>query len=189
MRIFCCDLTNFKKNHHFKAWYCRIDLTNTLNSYNSLTCHLQKSPTILSASQHVGHFSFGEFFDEFFWRIFWQIFLMNYLTNFFDELFDELFWRIFLSDIFNEFFWQIFLMSCWACNLLTIASFRIGVLTFDLVFSKIKKLRFSFFVKQAQTGFWPPNAMKVIGYFQNLRDLLRIFLEFLWIFGNFLVIF
>ena len=40
--------------------------------------------------------------------------------------------------------------------------------------------------KQARKGFWPPSAMKGIGYFQNLRNLLRIFLEF---FRNFLGIF
>ena len=43
--------------------------------------------------------------------------------------------------------------------------------------------------KQARKGFRPPSAMKGIGYFQNLRNLLIIFLEFFWIFWNFLVIF
>jgi hypothetical protein len=47
------------------------------------------------------------------------------------------------------------------------------------------------FPKTSPKGFRPPSAMKGIGYFQNLRNLLRIFLEIFWIslgivFGNFL---
>ena len=45
------------------------------------------------------------------------------------------------------------------------------------------KLVFSSYNKQAQKSFRPPSAMKGIGYFQNHRIFLRIFLEF---FGNFL---
>ena len=66
------------------------------------------------------------FFDEFlFWRIsfFDEFFLTNFflLTNFFDEFY----WRIF----FDEFFWRIliFRKNFLTYNLLTIASFRIGV--------------------------------------------------------------
>ena len=36
--------------------------------------------------------------------------------------------------------------------------------------------------KQARKGFRPPSAMKGIGYFQNLGNLLRNFLEIFWIF-------
>ena len=42
---------------------------------------------------------------------------------------------------------------------------------------------FKSFLKQARKGFRPPYAMKVIGYFQNLRNLLRNYLQ---IFGEFL---
>ena len=37
-----------------------------------------------------------------------------------------------------------------------------------------------FLKKQAQKGFWPPSAMKGIGYFQILRNFLRFFLEIFW---------
>ena len=37
-----------------------------------------------------------------------------------------------------------------------------------------------FLVKQARKGFRPPSAMKGIGYFQNLRNLLRNCLEIFW---------
>ena len=65
------------------------------------------------------------FFDE----IFWWIFLMNFfgrsfwrifLTKFFDDFFDE----FLFTNFFEEFFFGRFLLTY---NLLTIASFRIGV--------------------------------------------------------------
>ena len=47
-----------------------------------------------------------------------------------------------------------------------------------------------FLVKQARKGFRPPSAMKGIGYFQNLKNLLRNSLEIvLDFFGNYLGIF
>ena len=74
-------------------------------------------------------------FDKFFDKFFDEFFRRTFLTNFSDELFrrifptnfsDELFWRIFLMiflwtnfDFFRKFFLTY--------NLLTIASFRIGV--------------------------------------------------------------
>ena len=40
-------------------------------------------------------------------------------------------------------------------------------------------------IKQAPKGFRPPSAMKGIGYFQNLRNFLRIyFWKFFGFFGN-----
>ena len=36
--------------------------------------------------------------------------------------------------------------------------------------------------EQARKGFRPPCAMMGIGYFQNLRNLLRNYLDFFWIF-------
>ena len=79
-----------------------------------------------------------------FWRIFWRSFLTNILDEFFDEFFwqiDEFFWRIsktnilmnsltnfwiFLMNFFDELF-DKFLTNFLTYNLLTIASFRIGV--------------------------------------------------------------
>ena len=70
-----------------------------------------------SLTNFFGKFFFGEFSDEF---------LMNYkcfdeffLTNFFDEFVDE-----FFDKFFDEFLFGRFLLTY---NLLTIASFRIGV--------------------------------------------------------------
>ena len=57
-------------------------------------------------------------FDNFFWRIIWLFF--------FDKFFDKLFfWRIFFDNYFDEFLF--FSRFCLTYNLLTIASFRIGV--------------------------------------------------------------
>ena len=52
---------------------------------------------------------FDKVFDEFFDEV---------VDEFFDEVFDEIF-----DEFFDNFFWKIFMTS----NLLTIASFRIGV--------------------------------------------------------------
>ena len=38
----------------------------------------------------------------------------------------------------------------------------------------------NFQTKHARKGFWPPSAMKGIGYFQNLGNLLRNCLEIFW---------
>ena len=78
---------------------------------------------------------FDKFFDEFFWWFFWRNFwrsfwwiflrtfwwiLKNSLTNFFTNFFDEIFYELFDElNFFGIFFYTL--------NLLTIASFRIGV--------------------------------------------------------------
>ena len=79
-----------------------------------------------------------EFFDEFSDKFFWRIILKNLfdkffwrvsLTSFFDKCLDEFFWQIFWQ-IFLMNFWWIFLTNFLTYNLLTIASFRIGVPSF-----------------------------------------------------------
>ena len=73
--------------------------------------------------------NFSDFSEEFFW----PIFLTNeFFDEIFDEIFDEFFWRIFLSNFltnyFDEFFDDFFFgRFFFTYNLLTIASFRIGV--------------------------------------------------------------
>ena len=68
----------------------------------------------------------------------------SYKWKFFDEVFDEFFdefWQYFLAIFFDKIFRRIFLMNFFdnffrfAPNLLTIASFRIGVLSI-LLFRK-----------------------------------------------------
>ena len=48
------------------------------------------------------------------------------------------------------------------------------------------KITLNLRIKQAHKGFRPPSAMKGIGYFQNLRNVLEIFWIFWEFFGNFL---
>ena len=48
---------------------------------------------------------------------------------------------------------------------------------------KVLELLVQLLIKHARKGFRSPSAMKGVGYFQNLRNLLRIFWEF---FGKFL---
>ena len=79
-------------------------------------------------------------FDEFFWGIFlanlfdefiWRIFLRNFFGEIFWgtfltfwRIFWRCVWRIFWRIFFDEFSWQF---SWWIFDLLTVASFRIGV--------------------------------------------------------------
>ena len=86
-------------------------------------------------------FFLTKFFGEVFWRIlFWRIFWRSFvLMNFFDKHLTKLFFYVFFYEVFYDFLWKIvwpyfFLMNFWQFSyLLTIASFRIGVHSFDLV--------------------------------------------------------
>ena len=73
------------------------------------------------------------FFDEFFWHFFWKIltiFLMIFFEEFSDDFFWQFFWQIFLTNLLTNFLTDCmtnFLTIFLTYNLLTIASFRIGV--------------------------------------------------------------
>ena len=68
---------------------------------------------------------FDEVFDEFIWPIILTNFLMDLLTNFFDEYFWRICWRIFLMNFLTIFNFLVDFFLTY--NLLTVASFRIGV--------------------------------------------------------------
>ena len=86
-----------------------------------------------------GTYGIVDFFDDFFCMIFFDIFfyvifdesLTNFLTKFLTNFFDEVCW---FDQFFFWFFFGRFLLTY---NLLTIASFRIGVPAI-LFFEKIK---------------------------------------------------
>ena len=89
--------------HYFEA--CMV--------HRSIICDLSTDP-------HV-----DEFFDN--WQVFWWVFWQIFSTNFFDEFFWQIFLTNFFDKFFDELFWRIFLTNFLTYNLLTIASFRIGV--------------------------------------------------------------
>ena len=125
-------------------------LMDSWHRFFKLAIRLQTSES--SKNRDLSKFFLTNFFDEFLTKFFVQVFDKYFwqisLTNFLMYSFWRSFWRIFFWRIFWQIFWQIFfwrnfgwffltnflinflmnfLMNFLTCNLLTFASFSMGV--------------------------------------------------------------
>ena len=94
-----------------------------------------------------------------------QMRILGLLGIYFDAAVHSICHQVFTVVYYSNWFWT----HC--CSSLTLFVIQIAI---NSSLAIIK------YTKQAQKGFRPPNAMKGIGYFQNLRNFLEIF----WIFGG-----
>ena len=122
-RIFCwifCFLTNWRIFWRFLV-FRKIFFTYYLWTIASF--RIGVSSILFEIVFKGDELSSNTFFDEFFWRIFFYEFCLRiFFLRSFWHFFWWIFWRIVLT-IFCDFFLWFFLTY----NLLTIASFRIGV--------------------------------------------------------------